>query len=217
MIRYKNRDTSVSNWVRARDRDICQCCGAMGGCEVHHIQPVFLEGKAEPNNLISLCPGCHKYAPNDPSKFLEYQKGGGFRWKMVFINMLCESREKNPDVTDEEVFSESVKLRLYVFAQSYECSEAPSEAIANKLCGIYPVSKNRIVRYNIIQVLRVDYQKWMTGEEILELMQPNVDFLIDKKLLTDSLYTLHYDGVLLRERASESPKSPRVYRLQCMI
>lgn len=34
--------------------------GPMGGCELHHIIPVSMGGSDEKENLILLCPNCHK-------------------------------------------------------------------------------------------------------------------------------------------------------------
>ena len=43
------RDQKVVNETRTRDSDVCQCCGCGDGCEVHHIEPLFLGGGESPS------------------------------------------------------------------------------------------------------------------------------------------------------------------------
>ena len=58
-------DPALRKAIEARDNFTCQCCGKKGmvyskAFEVHHIIPVYLDGKDEEGNLILLCPTCHK-------------------------------------------------------------------------------------------------------------------------------------------------------------
>lgn len=64
----------LKNSVLDRDEMACQCCGCKGGefretFDIHHIVPVSLGGKDDPNNLVTLCLVCHKlvhlYARNE--------------------------------------------------------------------------------------------------------------------------------------------------------
>jgi len=72
----------------------CQVCGFKGN-EAHHIHPIYLGGADEMNNMVCLCKDCHKHAPNQPDKFLAYQKTGGRRRMMVYGAAILELR-KNP-------------------------------------------------------------------------------------------------------------------------
>ena len=56
---------SLRKAVEDRDNFTCQSCGISGETyarifEVHHIVPVYLGGLDDKNNLILLCPNCHK-------------------------------------------------------------------------------------------------------------------------------------------------------------
>jgi len=46
--------------VLERDGWRCQHCGSISGLEVHHIQRRSRQGKDSEENLISLCPECHR-------------------------------------------------------------------------------------------------------------------------------------------------------------
>jgi hypothetical protein len=56
--------SSARDWCLERYDDTCQGCGAKGDLEVHHIDPVGVDGygwhiKNRPENLIPLCVKCH--------------------------------------------------------------------------------------------------------------------------------------------------------------
>jgi len=77
-----------------RDGDICQCCGCADGSEVHHIEPLFLGGADEVNNAICLCRSCHKIAPDNPNKFLEFQRSGGGFWTRASNSVSLKARSE---------------------------------------------------------------------------------------------------------------------------
>ena len=58
--------------VLRRDENKCRICGKQDGLEVHHIQALYLGGKTQMKNLITLCNGCHKYAPDTKGEFDSY-------------------------------------------------------------------------------------------------------------------------------------------------
>jgi hypothetical protein len=47
------------------------------GDEVHHIHPLFLGGSDTLENMATLCTFCHESAPEEPERFLAYQRRGG--------------------------------------------------------------------------------------------------------------------------------------------
>lgn len=65
---YKHREIlspELRKAALARDKNCCQACGAEGQefvdvLDEHHIQEVYLGGKDEIDNLITLCTVCHK-------------------------------------------------------------------------------------------------------------------------------------------------------------
>jgi 5-methylcytosine-specific restriction endonuclease McrA len=46
--------------VLARDGWRCQFCGSLAGVEVHHLEPRSRLGDDAEENLITLCPACHR-------------------------------------------------------------------------------------------------------------------------------------------------------------
>jgi len=75
MIRKRNIPEIPSNLrkkILERDEHCCQKCGYELDLEIHHITPIFLNGRNEVNNLITLCKNCHKYCPDEYKLFLRY-------------------------------------------------------------------------------------------------------------------------------------------------
>ena len=72
------RNQSLRKKVFERDNFTCQKCKIQDKTtkilEVHHIIPLYSEGKDELNNLITLCNDCHHFAPNTKKEFEEYLK-----------------------------------------------------------------------------------------------------------------------------------------------
>lgn len=55
----------LSKLIRIRDKYTCQLCHKIGGnLPVHHIEKfsIDIENRGNPNNMITLCDGCHKKA-----------------------------------------------------------------------------------------------------------------------------------------------------------
>jgi len=46
--------------VLERDAWRCQRCGSISGLEVHHMQRRSRQGEDSEENLVSLCPECHR-------------------------------------------------------------------------------------------------------------------------------------------------------------
>ncbi len=74
----KQRNQALRKKVFERDNFTCQKCKIQDKTakllEVHHIIPLYSEGKDELNNLIILCNDCHHFAPNTREELEEYLK-----------------------------------------------------------------------------------------------------------------------------------------------
>ena len=109
--RFKRSQALVSQ-ARDRDCDICQCCGCGDGSEVHHIEPLFLGGKDELNNLICLCTRCHDDAPDNPKEFFKYQRAGGSLWSVAVELIKSQKQAHQKLIKDVESKDYEEKLRL---------------------------------------------------------------------------------------------------------
>lgn len=47
---------------KVRDNHTCQICGSTGHTQGHHIVDVQFGGAASKDNIVTLCPECHKRA-----------------------------------------------------------------------------------------------------------------------------------------------------------
>jgi hypothetical protein len=67
---------SVPSFMRRlvfrRDDYKCVKCGKTKGIQVHHIIPVYMGGKDAEGNGVTLCEGCHAYAPDNPIQFFKW-------------------------------------------------------------------------------------------------------------------------------------------------
>jgi len=88
---------SVREKVRKRDGDACVRCGESSELRLHHINPVLRCEKGEchvPENLATLCEGCHHLAHEDGSDVvLTYDSTDGF-WE--WVNEGGESSRTSP-------------------------------------------------------------------------------------------------------------------------
>lgn len=50
----------------------CAKCGVKRGLELHHVLPIVYGGKDTAQNVIPLCPQCHKHAPDYFDEFIRY-------------------------------------------------------------------------------------------------------------------------------------------------
>ncbi len=49
---------------RIRDGEICQICGSRDHTEGHHLVDYQYDGKADVDNIITLCKSCHEKVHN---------------------------------------------------------------------------------------------------------------------------------------------------------
>ncbi|MCX6749832.1 MAG: HNH endonuclease [Candidatus Pacearchaeota archaeon] len=72
----KERNQTLRKKVFERDNFTCQKCKIQDETtkilEVHHINPLFMEGNDNLDNLITLCSDCHHFAPNNKQEFEDY-------------------------------------------------------------------------------------------------------------------------------------------------
>ena len=100
------RDQSLRRKVFQRDDYTCQKCKIQDNTnkilEVHHIIPLYSQGKDELFNLITLCNNCHHFAPDTKEEFNKYIKeemDGELTilmkvWKQAIDNGLIEELNK---------------------------------------------------------------------------------------------------------------------------
>ncbi|ALF55718.1 hypothetical protein ACX27_27300 [Nostoc piscinale CENA21] len=195
----KPRDCSVSRQVLTRDRGICQCCGYVENPEVHHIQPVIYGGMATPNNLITLCAECHKFAPDKPEHFLAYQKSGGARWQRFAGYLLMQEAEFSPKTTAEEIKKAVTQFRLSTFENNYKERELVSKSPR--------LSRTAWLKENILALLNQDAEKWLTRAEIFNyLTKLESGESINAGTFSMVLYQMHVDGRI--EKSTITKRNP---------
>jgi len=96
-----------------RDNFTCQKCGfqdkTMVKIEAHHIIPLYLGGKDELDNLITLCFDCHHYAPDKPGEFKDYM-GDEMEGRLTTLIKAWEKvRNEQPELFKEGSFSKVEK------------------------------------------------------------------------------------------------------------
>ena len=98
------------NWnlrekILERDKFTCQKCklGDELGTklEVHHITPLYSDGKDDLDNLITLCLDCHHYAPNNKEEFEEYMKDEMDGTLTTLVKAWSKVRREHPELFKE--------------------------------------------------------------------------------------------------------------------
>ena len=98
----KQRNQTLRRKTMQKDNFTCQKCKIQDKTkktlEVHHILPLYENGKDELNNLITLCNDCHHFAPDKEDEFNEYmgeEMTGTFTTLMKSINKV---RNEHPEL-----------------------------------------------------------------------------------------------------------------------
>ena len=103
----KKRDQTLRKKVFERDKFTCQKCGLedLSGnkLEAHHISPIYLSGKDEFDNLITLCFDCHHYTPNKKEEFEEYIKEECNGTLTTLVKSCKKVREQNPELFNPRI------------------------------------------------------------------------------------------------------------------
>jgi hypothetical protein len=89
--------TAIERWVLERDRHQCVRCGRRHALELHHIVEVCDGGLHDPDNLDTLCYGCHTVITDGLLGDMTYEE-----WKSVPSGATIElfiarSRRDTPD------------------------------------------------------------------------------------------------------------------------
>jgi len=98
----EERNQTLRKKVFERDNFTCQKCKIQDKTtrtlEAHHITPLYLGGKDEIENLITLCFDCHKFAPDKKEKFEEYMKEEMEGTLTNLIRAWNKVREEHPEL-----------------------------------------------------------------------------------------------------------------------
>lgn len=88
-----------------RDNFTCQKCKIQDRTgkilEAHHKTPLFLEGKDELENLITLCIDCHYFAPNKKEEFENYLQEEMTVTATTLMKAIKKVREENTNLFEE--------------------------------------------------------------------------------------------------------------------
>lgn len=101
----KQRNQTLRKKVFERDKFTCQKCKVQDQTahilEAHHITPLFMEGKDELDNLITLCNDCHHFAPIKKEEFDEYMENECDGTLTTFIKVWQKVKQEHPEIFDQ--------------------------------------------------------------------------------------------------------------------
>ena len=99
------RSQTLKKKAFQRDNFTCQKCKIQDKTakilEAHHITPLYLEGKNELDNIITLCFDCHHFAPNSKEEFDEYTKEEINGTATIFLKSWEKVRKEHPELIEE--------------------------------------------------------------------------------------------------------------------
>ncbi|MCK4647354.1 HNH endonuclease [Candidatus Pacearchaeota archaeon] len=114
----RKRSKTLKIKALKRDNFVCQKCGfedkTGAKLEAHHIIPLYLMGKDELNNLITLCFDCHHYSPDKPEDFKEYMGEETEGTLTTLIKAWKLVRKEHPELFEEDSFSK-IKDKTKIF------------------------------------------------------------------------------------------------------
>jgi 5-methylcytosine-specific restriction endonuclease McrA len=101
----RKRSKTLKLQALKRDNFTCQKCKLEDKTgiklEAHHITPLYLGGKEELGNLITLCFDCHKFAPDKKEEFDEYMKDELEGTLTTLIKAYGLVRKEHPELIKE--------------------------------------------------------------------------------------------------------------------
>lgn len=108
----KPRSQTLRKQTLERDNSTCQKCGLKDATgkllEIHHINPLYAEGKDELSNLITLCLDCHHFAPDRKEDFDEYMKEEMTGTATTLLKSIEKVKKEEPELfrkaADEDLF-----------------------------------------------------------------------------------------------------------------
>ena len=99
---------NVKAYVKARDGFRCRSCGSRDHLEVHHIRQRKDGGSNSPDNLITLCHGCHRAWHEGKKDMVTLSADPGFKAATQMSTMrwilLDKVRKAHPDIPVEETY-----------------------------------------------------------------------------------------------------------------
>ena len=99
---------NVKAYVKARDGFRCRSCGSRDHLEVHHIRQRKDGGSNSPDNLITLCHGCHRAWHEGKKDMVTLSADPGFKAATEMSTMrwilLDKVRKAHPDIPVEETY-----------------------------------------------------------------------------------------------------------------
>lgn len=97
----KKRNFSLRKKCFERDNFTCKKCKfedkSARKLEAHHVIPLFLGGKDELENLITLCFDCHHFAPDEKEAFEKYLQEEMDGTATTFVKVLDKVRQEHPE------------------------------------------------------------------------------------------------------------------------
>ena len=99
---------NVKAYVKARDGFRCRSCGARDHLEVHHIRQRKDGGSDSPDNLVTLCHGCHRAWHEGKKDMVTLSSDPGFKAATQMSTMrwilLDRVRKAHPDIPVEHAY-----------------------------------------------------------------------------------------------------------------
>ena len=99
---------NVKAYVKARDGFRCRSCGTRDHLEVHHIRQRKDGGSDSPDNLVTLCHGCHMAWHEGKKDRVTLSEDPGFKAATEMSTMrrfvLVRVRKAHPDIPVEETY-----------------------------------------------------------------------------------------------------------------
>ena len=155
---------NVKAYVRARDGFRCRSCGTRDHLEVHHIRQRKDGGSNSPDNLITLCHGCHRAWHEGKKDRVTLSEDPGFKAASQMSTMrwilLARVRKAHPDIPVEETYGHITNhVRKSLGLEKSHSNDA--FCIAGNLnasrCGeVYDITK---VRCHNRQVMKLNIMK----------------------------------------------------------
>jgi hypothetical protein len=118
--RTRNIPTSVGKLLLQRSGSVCECCGAAGLPDRHHLKAYSLGGGHELENLLLLCPACHRQIP----KYLSLTQQKALQsWNQANVGIgnlstTAQLRSIEPSMDIGTVIFKSVRNVLRAYGQN---------------------------------------------------------------------------------------------------
>ncbi|WP_428194571.1 HNH endonuclease, partial [Deinococcus saxicola] len=114
--------TDVKRAVKKRDGSMCLCCGSTARLQVDHIQPRYLGGSHDPENLQTLCGVCNRLKGTQPLDFRSSKAPKGAASLSVDLSRIG-------DVTDLQALERLVRRVVNVH---YGCAAVKEVVIGQR-------------------------------------------------------------------------------------